>query len=140
MFRIIYVSTATSAFSDDELSSLLEGARVRNLGSNVTGMLVFSGGDFLQVLEGEPSQVIATYDRIAQDQRHADITVLQRGVGYGPRLFAGWTMGFKAMSDDASGLLRLNQRIDLRQLDEISALDFLKACSSESARQTEKPK
>lgn len=134
MFRIIYVSTATRALLEDELSRMLEDARARNFASDVTGMLVFSGGDFLQVLEGETSEVTATFDRIAKDVRHAGVTVLQRGMGYGSRLFAAWTMGFKAIADGGPGLLRLNQRIDLRQLDEISALDFLKSAAHESNR------
>lgn len=129
MFRIIYVSTATRPAADLELSRMLAEARRRNAAADITGMLVFNGTDFLQVLEGEPSNVIATFERIARDQRHAEVAVLQRGIGYGQRLFADWAMGYRTLSEDEPGHMLLNARLDLRRLDEISALDFLKDCS-----------
>jgi hypothetical protein len=131
MFRILYLSTANQPFSTDDLANLLQNARARNNASEVTGMLVHSEGDFLQVLEGEPGNVIQVYDRICADPRHRDISVLQRGLGYGGRLFPSWSMGFRyipdqRLIDDAVGV---NSRIKVRYLDSMSALDFLLSCS-----------
>lgn len=130
MFRILYSSIATLTMSEDDLRSLLAGARVHNQDASVTGMLVYNGGEFLQVLEGEAAAVLQTFNRIERDPRHQkdSITTLQRG-SYGGRLFDGWSMGFKVMSGDASGTVAINSRIKLRHLDEFSALGLLVECS-----------
>jgi hypothetical protein len=83
MFRILYLSTANQTFSSGDLSQLLQKARARNDAAHITGMLVHSDGDFLQVLEGEPEGVIGVYDRISVDPRHRDISVLQRALDMG---------------------------------------------------------
>ncbi|MGM4926975.1 BLUF domain-containing protein [Tardiphaga sp. 804_B3_N1_9] len=131
MFRILYLSTANQQFSSQELTDLLQKARARNEAVQVTGMLIHSDGDFLQVLEGEPENVIGVYDRISVDPRHRDISVLQRGLGYGDRLFPNWTMGFKRVPDQTliDEAIGVNGRVKMRYLDAMSALDFLLACS-----------
>ena len=55
-------------------------------------MLCFSGGIFLQVLEGGRSQVSALYNRISADPRHRDVVLLSYDE-IGERSFAGWSMG-----------------------------------------------
>jgi hypothetical protein len=73
MLRILYLSTANQPLASGDLSELLQKARFRNDAAHVTGMLVHSDGDFLQVLEGEPEDVIGIYDRITVDPRHRDV-------------------------------------------------------------------
>jgi hypothetical protein len=52
VFALVYVSSATKPFSPDELSELLAQARVDNAALGITGMLLYSNGNFMQVLEG----------------------------------------------------------------------------------------
>jgi hypothetical protein len=131
VFRILYLSTANEPFSSGDLSELLQKAKARNDAAHITGMLVHSDGDFLQVLEGEPENVIEVYSRISVDPRHRDISLLQRGLAYGDRLFPNWAMGFKRVPDQTlvNEAVGLNGRVKLRYLDAMSALDFLLACS-----------
>jgi hypothetical protein len=131
MFRILYLSTANQLFSSGDLSQLLQQAGVRNDAAHVTGMLVHSDSEFLQVLEGEPEDVIGVYDRITVDPRHRDVSLLQRGLGFGDRLFPNWTMCFKHVPDQTlvDEVVGVNSRVKLRYLDAMSALDFLLACS-----------
>lgn len=131
MFRILYLSTANQPFSSGDLSELLQKARARNDAAHITGMLVYSDGDFLQALEGEPENVIEVYGRISVDPRHRDISLLQRGIGYGGRLFPNWAMGFRRVPDQTlvDEAVGVNGRVKLRYLDAMSALDFLLACS-----------
>jgi hypothetical protein len=58
MYQIIYASEATESFSSDQLAELLTTARRRNRINCQTGMLVFCNQQFLQVLEGDPADVI----------------------------------------------------------------------------------
>jgi hypothetical protein len=41
---------------------------------------------FLQAPEGEPREVVETFDRITTDTRHKDVTTLERGL-YANQLF-----------------------------------------------------
>lgn len=82
MHQIVYASNAVEDFSDADLKKLLLGARMRNKGLGVSGMLVFHDGTFLQALEGEKQAVNEIFASILADKRHRDIFVLLRA---GPR-------------------------------------------------------
>ena len=58
----------------------------------MTGVLCFSGGIFLQVLEGGRTVVSQLYNRIAGDARHTDVVLLNYEE-VSERRFAGWAMG-----------------------------------------------
>jgi hypothetical protein len=127
MFQIVYLSKAIVPFSAISLTILLRKARDRNRRSYVTGMLVYSRGEF----EGEPAAVIDTFSRISEDPRHHQVITLRRAIASPGRDFKAWSMGFKDLSDSprVKGGVPINDRILLSQLDEISAVDFLKTCS-----------
>jgi hypothetical protein len=93
MICLVYVSTATTLFSDDDLVSLLRQARRDNALIDVTGMLLYAGGNFMQALEGDPAQVQALQQRIARDPRHRRMTTILQWPAE-DRRFADWSMGF----------------------------------------------
>jgi hypothetical protein len=130
VFRVVYVSSASSAFSTEDLTQLLEKARRANGAADVTGMLIYCKGKFLQALEGPPAAVRDTFARIERDQRHRDIVQLQRGDA--SRLFSNWAMGFSNLDRQAAlpGFVQVNDRLNLRKLDELAALDFLTASAA----------
>lgn len=97
MHFLIYTSTACHLMSDDELTALLGHCRERNLADDITGMLLYKDGSFMQALEGERDVIQQTYARIVQDTRHKDITLL-RERALEARNFEGWSMGFKAVN------------------------------------------
>lgn len=61
LFQIIYISSATVPFSADDLNPLLRKAKIRNHSAGLTGMMVYSRGEFLQALEGETAAVLETF-------------------------------------------------------------------------------
>ena len=130
MFRVLYVSSATEPFSAQDLTRLLEEARRNNATAKVTGMLVYCKGEFLQALEGPPAAVRDTFARIERDQRHRDILQLQRGDA--GRLFSNWAMGFSNLDGRSAGPghVQVNDRLNLRRLDALAALDFLTASAA----------
>lgn len=95
---LVYASSATHEFSDDELKELLVKAREKNTRLGVTGMLLYKGGNFFQVLEGEAQTVKALYATIAKDLRHFDPIVVDEG-DTERRQFAEWAMGFRNLTD-----------------------------------------
>lgn len=97
--RLVYASRSLGNATLSELTDMLARARERNAEHGVTGVLAFDSRYFLQLLEGERSAVNATYNRITQDPRHGDITLLvyEQGV---ERLFAEWSMGWVKRVDE----------------------------------------
>ena len=97
LVRLMYVSRAVPAVDQEELLSILRKSKSNNPALGITGVLCFSEGIFLQVLEGGRSAVNRLYNRIATDHRHTQVELL----GYeeiGERRFAGWAMGQVNMS------------------------------------------
>lgn len=93
MFYLIYVSSATVIMSEDKLLQLLEDAQKNNTEKNITGMLLYKGGNFMQILEGEKNTVLDLFDAIKQDIRHKDaLTILTGEIAQ--RNFDNWSMGF----------------------------------------------
>jgi len=90
--RAIYVSRAARAFSPNEVLSLCSSFASANARRDVTGVLLYVGDHFFQVLEGWPDDLPALIEAIRNDPRHVDFrTVLEEPLAQ--RLFASWSMG-----------------------------------------------
>lgn len=72
-YAICYVSTASKDISMQEINNLLEQSKKENSGRNIKGLLLYSEGNFLQILEGEKKQVLQLYGKITEDPRHHTI-------------------------------------------------------------------
>lgn len=93
MINLIYASSATEMLTEPALLEILEKAREKNARLGITGMLLYRGGNFLQVLEGEDESVRELYKVIRQDQRHKRVMLIaERPVS--ERNFAEWKMAF----------------------------------------------
>jgi hypothetical protein len=99
LHHLVYVSAATRPFSKPELVELLAKARAKNTRLGLTGMLLYKGGDFMQVLEGEEAVVRALFDTIGADPRHGHVMTLLDGP-IAERQFQDWSMGFRNLEDD----------------------------------------
>ena len=99
MFHTIYVSTAVEPMSDDALKELLHTSRVNNKRNRITGMLLYKGGHFIQVIEGDEAPVTELMNIIKNDIRHKNIDIL-RSEYMQNRDFPNWTMGFKNLNTD----------------------------------------
>jgi hypothetical protein len=108
LIHLIYVSTAMRAFSEEDLLRLLSQSRAKNARLGLTGMLLYSGNNFFQVLEGEPAVVDELFQTIAQDERHMKmVTIIREPIS--KRSFGEWTMGFADLtSSDLQEITGLN--------------------------------
>jgi hypothetical protein len=97
MVSLVYVSLADHMFTDDELKGLLQEARDNNQKLNVTGMLLYRDGFFIQALEGEDDVVERLYADIAKDPRHKNVLKVCKDP-VTTRSFPDWSMGFNKMS------------------------------------------
>jgi len=113
LVRLMYASRAVPAVDHEELIAILRKSKANNPAVGVTGVLCFSGGIFLQVLEGGRSAVNKLYNRIASDSRHTNVELLVYEE-IGERRFAGWSMGQVNMSRlNPALLLKYSERATL---------------------------
>jgi len=99
LIHLIYASTATHDFNDEQLTQLLQQSRAANESHHLTGMLLYSARNFFQVLEGAPEDVDRLYEKLPKDDRHFKMTLIIREP-IQKRCFADWSMGFSSMSAD----------------------------------------
>ena len=138
MFQLVYASVARHDFSPQDLKRLLLRARLTNKAMNVTGMLLYHGRSFLQVLEGDEAIVRRLFSRIERDPRHHQVSVIDASTLFGERRsFGDWSMGFSAL-DNAQivmGFIEADVTQDLLTLDKAKAIDILKTASQRSQRE-----
>lgn len=80
--------------TEDMRMQLMRECQVRNAHNNITGLLLYQQGFFLQYLEGPPDQVRTVFARIGQDHRHEDVELISEEVLM-ERRFPHWTMFFR---------------------------------------------
>jgi hypothetical protein len=97
LVQLVYYSRNRLSGSPEDIGTaigqILATSRRNNEAANVSGALLFNEGCFGQVLEGPRHAVEATFERIQQDPRHGDVSVL----AFDPienRSFAGWSMAY----------------------------------------------
>ncbi len=96
--KLIYTSTACDHCDSAEIDKILETARKVNLEKGITGVLYFSSNYFMQYLEGDTGSVEEIYSRIAQDDRHTNIRLVDTA-SIEERKFADWAMAYIPQSD-----------------------------------------
>jgi hypothetical protein len=102
---IVYASSATHKLTTAELEALLINAQDFNREHQVSGVLLHSGLNFIQCLEGPADGVGKAYDRIKRSSQHKDIVeYMDREVSV--RTFGSWGMGLAETVD--SELLALS--------------------------------
>lgn len=100
MHHIIYMSSATQSMSDDELALLLEQCRRNNEQLRITGALVYGGGQFMQIMEGDKATVQALYEKVEADARHTGVMKLaDKDIPH--RSFGSWSMAFDTVAPEA---------------------------------------
>lgn len=108
--RLIYKSLATSALlKPGEFDQLAETASGRNEDYGITGVLVLTGDQILQALEGPYRFVNRLYCTIVNDPRHRDVELVSYESAEGP-LFSDWSMRFVDLEKLPEGVLDLFRR------------------------------
>ncbi|MBL8162732.1 MAG: BLUF domain-containing protein [Anaerolineae bacterium] len=98
LISLVYVSFESRRMTSEDLQSILNKARTFNSEHQITGMLLYRTGYFIQALEGEEADVMALYEKIARDDRHRHVLMIYKGP-IEQRAFGNWTMGFKNLDN-----------------------------------------
>ena len=80
-YAICYVSTAAKELNKIEINQILELTEKKNNENGLSGILLYSDGNFFQVIEGEKDQVEEIFTVIKQDSRHFNIfTIFEKEI------------------------------------------------------------
>jgi len=95
LHALVYVSRAAHVLSLVELDAVLQRAQVRNAQLGVTGVLLHTGGQFMQYIEGPADAMGTIYGSIKADRRHHGIIELLREE-IPEREYPPWSMAFRS--------------------------------------------
>jgi hypothetical protein len=93
LYTLVYISIASKEMPEEELLGILEIARKHNASKDLTGLLLYRDGFFIQALEGSEKEIDALYERIEKDSRHHTVLQIYKKA-ISQRGFGDWAMGF----------------------------------------------
>lgn len=88
---LTYVSRASLDLTERDLQDILEAARRRNALEGITGLLIFNGVRFLQVIEGAETAIDGLVTDLRRDWRHTSFEVQDERYVLA-RSFPDWSM------------------------------------------------
>lgn len=99
MYYLIYSSKAAPGLTEDDLHHIITASQRNNESNDLTGLLVFHNGSFIQMLEGDEDAVQETFDRIVEDERHTAVYKLFSGQT-DSRHFPDWKMAMRVVDEN----------------------------------------
>lgn len=93
-YQLLYFSTANPELTEDALTEILMESQKRNAKREITGLLLHSDGNIIQIIEGKKEAVEALFEKIEHDKRHRGVFVLSRKY-VDKRDFPEFKMGFR---------------------------------------------
>lgn len=97
-YTLCYVSSCNDDLSARDLEQLFHVNKRNNIVLNISGILVYNNGNFLQILEGEEQKIINLYKKIKVDKRHSSIIELI-SIPKSERIFDDYEFGFILVND-----------------------------------------
>lgn len=88
---LTYISLASLDLTARDLADILEVARRRNALEGITGLLIFNGVRFLQVVEGDEEAIRHLAEILRRDPRHTAFEIQDERL-VEERSFPDWTM------------------------------------------------
>lgn len=118
-YEILYISELSPTTSPATIAEILVQARKQNKLNGITGLLLFDGEHFIQVLEGDREEVLAVMSRIESDARHSGVKRLHEGF-IAQRQFQCFGIGYWYVEDE-SRVLHLGKLSGRAAMDELLA-------------------
>ena len=88
---LTYTSLAALDLTVDDIEAIHRTARQVNALEGITGLLIFNGTHFLQIVEGAPDAIDELVERLRRDPRHGGLEVRDEHMTH-QRSFPDWSM------------------------------------------------
>ncbi len=106
MKSILYVSVADPAIDRNAVQQIIATSRERNGRDNVSGLMLYNGTNFMQLIEGPTATIDACYDRIRRDPRHSGVTIIRENA-ITAREFPAWSMQYSFVDYPVDAVMTL---------------------------------
>lgn len=101
LHSLIYSSLADPQTDNDSMQALLRNSRFNNKRQNITGLLLFHKGAFLQVLEGDRRVICNLFEKkLMRDTRHKSVTLFH-DEQITTRRFRHWHLAYSDLKEPA---------------------------------------
>lgn len=104
LYNLCYLSSAKNKLPKGDLEDLFRVNKRNNTELDISGILVYNNGNFLQILEGDEQKIHKLFAKISVDSRHNNIIKLIH-TPIDERIFDDYESGFIIVEDNK----RLNQ-------------------------------
>ncbi len=74
--QMVYTSEATGLLQQSDVFRIVQTSVTNNMSRDITGFLIYADPHFLQLIEGEQSQLTGLLDTLRADPRHKNIEIL----------------------------------------------------------------
>lgn len=95
---LTYTSWAKPGLRAEDVESILEAARINNPMQGLSGVLIFNGANFMQILEGVEPAVDELVARLKRDKRHSNIAIRDEQ-WIARRNFPNWAMAYVTLEN-----------------------------------------
>jgi len=112
--HLLYISDAIETITDENLEAIRKVSTEHNAEHGITGILFYSAGHFVQLLEGDPGKIRRLFDKIVLDRRHTAVKLLIERPAE-ERIFPDWSMGVLDLRNYSD-----KERLDLDDLVHLS--------------------
>lgn len=96
LLELIYTSQSQPQTGSDDITEILASSERNNAARSITGLLLYDGDRYIQILEGEQKDVEGLFAVISEDPRHHDLELLHKGNILG-RSFGTWRMAYETL-------------------------------------------
>lgn len=94
--ELIYTSLSVAGPETSDVEDILNSSEKNNAEMSITGLLLFDGERYIQILEGGSENIQKLFDAINKDDRHHSLELLHKGRISG-RSFETWRMAFETL-------------------------------------------
>ncbi len=95
---LTYTSLARPGLLAEDVDAIISSSRINNPLDGITGILIFNGSAFMQMLEGSEAAAPDLAERLIFDQRHTDVSVRDEKL-ITARSFPDWSMAYLRLSN-----------------------------------------
>ena len=131
--RLVYYSTISQIITMTAIRQIIAKSIGNNEAKEITGALYFNEHYFIQVLEGDRTQITLLFNKICLDERHQNVTLIDFS-SISHRSFVDWAMLYLKKDTVAETEILKEANITAFDLDRITSENILEFLINQTSK------